>query len=91
MHVYVRSLSFRPNIYVSKSISELRVRLVRRERSLSPPVKYFTGCSKAVLLLWIICVIFLLCLSCFDVCSLLPCGHMKGKGWPLGSCLLCLL
>ena len=29
-------------------------------------------------------------LSCFRVCSLLPCGHLKGKGWPLGSCLWCL-
>ena len=35
--------------------------------------------SKAVLLLWIICVIYVLCLSCFCVCSLLPCGHLKGK------------
>ena len=30
-----------------------------------------------------------LCLSCFRVCSLLPYGHLKGKGWPLGSCLWC--
>ena len=44
-----------------------------------------------MLLLWIICVIYVLCLSCFRVCSLLPCGHLKGKGWPLGSCLWCLL
>ena len=42
-----------------------------------------------VLLLWIIYVIYVLCLSCVRVCSLLPCGHLKGKGWPLGSCLLC--
>ena len=38
-----------------------------------------------------ICVNCVLCLSCFRVCSLLPCGHLKGKGWPLGSCLWCLL
>ena len=24
-------------------------------------------------------------LSCFRVCSLLPCGHYLRKGWPLGS------
>ena len=36
-----------------------------RETSLSPPVKYFSDHSKAVLLLWIICVISVLCLSCF--------------------------
>ena len=35
--------------------------------------------------------LLLLCLSCFHVCSLLPCGHLKGKGWPLGSCLWCLM
>ena len=46
--------------------------------------------SKVVLLLWIICVIYVLCLSCFHICSLLPCGHLPGKGWPLGSCLWCL-
>ena len=55
---------------------------------LSPPVKYFTDRSKAVLLLWIICVV---CLSCFRVCLLLPCGHLLGKGCPLGSCWWCLL
>ena len=32
-----------------------------------------TDRSKAVLLLWIICVIYVFCLSCFHVCSLLPC------------------
>ena len=39
-------------------------------------VKYFTDCFKAVLLLCIICVIFVLCLSCFRVCSLLFCGRL---------------
>ena len=34
--------------------------------------------------------IYVLCLSCFRVCSLLPCGHLLGKGWPLGSYLWCL-
>ena len=27
-------------------------------------------------------MIFMSCVfSCFHVCSLLPCGHLKGKGW----------
>ena len=39
-----------------------------------------TDRSKAVLLLLIICVIYVLCLSCFRVCSLLPCGHLLGMG-----------
>ena len=35
----------------------------------------------------VLCVIYVLCLSCFRICSLLPCDHLMGKGWPLGSCL----
>ena len=35
-------------------------------------------CSNATFL-WIISVIYVLCLSCFHVCSLLPCGHLKGR------------
>ena len=35
-------------------------------------------------------------LSCFcyafvHVCLFVPCGHLLGKGWPLGSSLLCLI
>ena len=43
-----------------------------------------------VLLLWIIFVIYVSCFSCFllHVCSLQPCGHLLGKGKPLGS-LVC--
>ena len=44
-------------------------------------------CKKTCL----ICVIHVLRLSCFRVCSLLPCGHLKGKGWLLGICLWSLL
>ena len=32
-----------------------------------------------------------LCFTCVYVCSLLPCGHLLGKGWPLGYCWWCLL
>ena len=32
---------------------------------------------------------FALCLSCFRVCLLLPCGHLLGMGWHFGSCLWC--
>ena len=48
----------------------------------------FTNRSKAVFLLLIIFVIYVSCLSCFLVCSLQACGHLLGKGWPLGS-LVC--
>ena len=33
-------------------------------------------------------VIYVTCLLCCLVCSLQPCGHLLGKGWPLGS-LVC--
>ena len=77
--------------YNNYPTKRLRVRLARRETGLSPPVRYFTDRSKAVLLLWITCVIYVLWLSYFRVCSLLSCGHVNGRGWHLGSCLWCLL
>ena len=54
------------------------------EVGLSPPVKYFTDRSKAVLLLWIFYVYSVLCLIC--LCARLlyvPCGHLLGKGYLL--------
>ena len=59
--------------------SELRVRLARCKTGLSPPLKYFTDRSKAVLLLWIFYVFSVLCLLCLCVrlflCTLwLPAG-----------------
>ena len=43
--------------------------------------------SEAVLLLWIFWwFLFLSCVCCafVRVCSYVPCGHLLGKGWPLG-------
>ena len=42
------------------------------------------------------CGSFMLFLSCFcyvfvRICLLMPCGHLLGKGWPLGSRLWCLI
>ena len=60
---------------------ELRVRLARCENGLSPPVKYFTDGSNAILLCGsFVRVMYVLCLSCHRVCSLLPCGLLNGKG-----------
>ena len=39
--------------------------MLRLETGLSPPLKYFTYGSKAVLLLWIIYVFSVLCVLCF--------------------------
>ena len=46
------------------------------------PASVFFGCSKAVLLLWTLFVIYVSCLSLLYclVCSLQPCGHLLGKG-----------
>ena len=49
---------------------------------LSPPIKYFTDRSKAVLLLWIFYVFVLSCV-CYvfvRVCLYVLCGHLLGKG-----------
>ena len=64
----------------------------RRETGISPPVKYFTDRSKAVLLLWIFYVFVLscVCYAFVSVCLYVLCGHLLGKGWPLGSRLWCL-
>ena len=49
-------------------------------KSVKAQLNNFTDRSKAVLLLWIICVITVLCLSRFRVGTSLPCGHLLGKG-----------
>ena len=65
------------NTQVSNLISEVVLIL-----GLSPPVKYFTDRSKAVLLLWIFYVYVLSCV-CYvfvRVCLYVLCCHMLGKG-----------
>ena len=58
-------------------------------KHVKPSSNVLTDHSKAVLLrgLWILFVICVLdvCLLYSLVCSLQPCGHLLGKGWPLGS------
>ena len=72
--------------------SELRVRLV--------PWNWFKHSSKIFLLTvprqYQFCGPFILFLSCVCyafvcVCSLIPCGHLMGKVWPLGTRLWCLI
>ena len=48
--------------------------------------------SKAVLLLWIFYdfVLSCICYVFVRVCLYVLCGHLLGKGWPLGSRLWCL-
>ena len=77
---------------MSWSTSELRVSLAPLNR-FKPSSKIFywpfQGGSSFVDLL---CFCSVLCLLCFvRVCLYVLCGHLLGKGWPLGSRLWCLL
>ena len=77
---------------MSWSTSELRVRLAPLNR-FKPTTKIFywpfQGGTSFVDLL---CLCSVLCLLCFvRVCLYVLCGHLLGKGWPLGSRLWCLL
>ena len=75
---------------MSLSTSELRVRLGRHETGLTLQY-FFTDHSMAVLLLCIV-ISVLFCYSAFvRVLLLTPCGHLLGKGWPLGSRLWSLI
>ena len=73
-------------------LSELRMKLA--------PWNRFKPSSKIFLLTvarwYFFCRSFMLFLSCVcyafvRVCLLMPCGHLLGKGWPLGSRLWCLI
>ena len=58
----------------------------RRKTGLSPPVKYFTDRSKAVLLLWIFYICSVMCLLC--LCSrLFLCALWSSAGKGLTSWL----
>ena len=86
----IDSWSLQP--YLLWSTSELRVRLA--------PLNWFKPSSK--IFYWpfqggtsfvdLLCFCSVLCLLCFvRVCLYVLCGHLLGKGWPLGSRLWCLL
>ena len=86
IHRQVRDLSREPNMYLSESTPEIRVRLVP-SNMIKPSSIFPTDHSKAVPLLWILFVIYVSCFSLSHVCSLQPCGDLLGKGWPLCSLL----
>ena len=90
-HWLVRGLPCKPNIYVSWSTSELRVRLAPLNR-FKPSSKIFYWPFQSgtfiVDLLW--CFLSCVCYVFVRVCLYVFCGHLLGKGWPLGSRLWCL-
>ena len=76
------------------AIGNNHVELKWFETGLSHPVKYFywpfQGVASFVDHLCYFCLVFVM-LSCMSVYWWLPCGHLLGKGWPLGSHLWCLI
>ena len=49
----------------------------------------FQGGASIVDHFWYFCLVF--CYAFVRICILMPCGHLLGKGWPLGSRLWCLI
>ena len=62
------SMSMSTAMIIVIKLTELIEKTFNREGSLSPPVKYFTDRSKAVLLLWIFYVFVLSCV-CYVLCA----------------------
>ena len=60
----------------TRTVLPIKPSLLKLEKAESVP----SVLNEKQLLLWIICVIYVLCLSRFHICSLLPCGHLLGKG-----------
>ena len=82
----------KPNIYVSWSTSELRVRLAPLNRFKSSSKIFYWPFQGGTSFVDLLCFCSVLCLLCFvRVCLYVLRGHLLGKGWPLGSRLWCLL
>ena len=77
---------------MSWSTSELRVRLVPLNRFKPSSKIFYWPFQGGTSFVDILCFCSVLCLLCFvRVCLYVLCGHLLGKGWPLGSRLWCLL
>ena len=72
--------------------SELRVRLAPLNRFKPSSKIFYWPFQGGTSFVDILCFCSVLCLLCFvRVCLYVLCGHLLGKGWPLGSRLWCLL
>ena len=77
---------------MSWSTSELRVRLAPLNRFKPSSKIFYWPFQGGTSFVDLLCFCSVLCLLCFvHVCLYVPCGHLLGKGWPLGSRLWCLL
>ena len=72
--------------------SELRVRLAPLNRFKPSSKIFYWPFQGGTSFVDLLCFCSVLCLLCFvRVCLYVLCGHLLGKGWPLGSRLWCLL
>ena len=77
---------------MSWSTSELRVRLAPLNRFKPSSNIFYWPFQGGTSFVDLLCFCSVLCLLCFvRVCLYVLRGHLLGKGWPLGSCLWCLL
>ena len=77
---------------MSWSTSELRVRLAPLNRFKPSSKIFYWPFQGGTSFVDLLCFCSVLCLLCFvRVCLYELCGHLLGKGWPLGSRLWCLL
>ena len=77
---------------MSWSTSELRVRLAPLNRFKPSSIIFYWPFQGGTSFVDLLCFCSVLCLLCFvRVCLYVLCGHLLGKGWPLGSRLWCLL
>ena len=77
---------------MSWSTSELRVRLAPLNRFKPSSKLFYWPFQGGTSFVDLLCFCSVLCLLCFvRVCLYVLCGHLLGKGWPLGSRLWCLL
>ena len=77
---------------MSWSTSELRVRLAPLNRFKPSSKIFYWPFQGGTSFVDLLCFCSVLCLLCFvRICVYVLCGHLLGKGWPLGSRLCCLL
>ena len=77
---------------MSWSTSESRVRLAPLNRFKPSSKIFYWPFQGGTSFVDLLCFCSVLCLLCFvRVCLYVLCGHLLGKGWPLGSRLWCLL
>ena len=75
---------------MSWSTSELRVRLAPLNRFKPSSKLFYWPFQGGTSFVDLLCFCSVLCLLCFvRVCLYVLCGHLLGKGWPLGSRLWC--